>query len=166
MRLFLALSEVSWEVKPFTGEQGCYAAVQPDMYSLFRLMSLCDVLGIVTDPRKFHCTVMYSPDRVPAVKEFNAEAEGYIHEIAWWAGHNNKGYLSALLRSPQLQGCHKQLTDAGAKHTYSPYTPHITLATGPLTLDLERAMKGLNESLKLDPIRIFFDSSVISDIKD
>lgn len=166
MQLQIALSNATWEVTPFSGEKGCYAAVQPDTLSLFRLIEVCNVLGVLSDPRKFHCTVIYSPEAVPNIKEFNVTAKALLTEIMWWPGHNDKGYLSASLSSPELQEHHANLTEAGARHTYSPYNPHVTLTTGKLSEETRKAMEELNARLSVSPVPLFFDTSVLSDIKD
>lgn len=169
MRHMVSIANATWEVTPYSGENGCYCAVQPNTLSLLRLIELCNDLGIVSDPRKFHCTVMYSPEKAPKDlhSEYDMEASAQIVGLQWWPGHNNAGYLSAELYSPKLEKHHNSLLDMGAEHTFSPYNPHVTLMKGvQLTGGLEARFHTLNRSLLDNPIPVVFDISVVSDIKD
>lgn len=169
MRHMISLANATWEVLPYTGENGCYCAVQPDTLSLLRIVQLCTDLGIVSDPRKFHCTILYSPtttpDDLPA--DFDMASTAQIIGLQWWPGHNEAGYLSAELMSPDMQAYHDKLLNMGANHTFSPYIPHVTLLKGVrLTGKLQERFDKINQELSRNPIPVRFDVSVISDIKD
>lgn len=168
MRYMIALADAEWEVGPYTGKNGMYCAVQPDTLSLLKLVELCNDLGIVSDPRKFHCTLMYSKTKAPELpKDLDLTAKGFIDHIEWWAGHNDKGYLTASIRSPDMESHNKMLTDLGAEHTYNPYNSHVTLTSGvKFTGALRRTAIAINTQLDRRPIPVAFDRFYISDVKD
>jgi len=168
MRHMIALADAKWEIGPYTGKNGMYCAVQPDTLSLLTLVELCNDLGVVSDPRKFHCTVMYSKELAPELpKGLDLTAKGYINHIEWWAGHDEKGYLTASIRSPELESHHAVLKELGAKHSYDSYSAHVTLTSGvKFTGALRRDVIGINNQLSRRPIPVVFDRFSISDVKD
>lgn len=160
----------TWEAIPYTGTKGLYCASIPDDASKFRIIKLCEDLGITIDHRKLHCTLMYCPDAAPSKESVDRclhGCGGRITFVEYWTGHNDQGYLVAKIVSNDLQDMHERLIQAGAKHTYSPYNPHITLAKDiPMTEALEQRISQVNELLAPQSIRIAFNEQTISDMSD
>jgi 2'-5' RNA ligase len=166
----IALASPEWTPLPYTGESGLYCAVQPDDGSKFRIMRLCEELGVTTDHRKLHCTLVYSRNDAPPLNEIQSSIDrasfGRINFIEYWPGHDKKGYLVAKLVSDKLQAFHERLIRSGARHSFTPYSPHVTLTTGlPLTEELESNIKEVNRRLSEESIYVNFDDFTISDIK-
>tara|TARA_B100000700_G_scaffold88627_1_gene99935 strand:- start:51726 stop:52160 length:435 start_codon:yes stop_codon:yes gene_type:complete len=144
--------------------------MQPDDPSKLRIMDLCARLGVDTDPRKLHSTLMYSPELAPEPDTFTSypsRATAQCRKVEYFPGHNNAGYLVATLDSDDLQSEHLRLKENGAKHTYDPYKPHVTLASHfDMTDELDEAMQAMNMELGANPVQFGFDSYTVSDIKD
>lgn len=170
IRHMIALASPEWEPVPYTGKNGLYCAVQPDDASKFRLIRLCEELGVTTDHRKLHCTLMYSKNDAPEddhIRDIEGtRPRGRINYVEYWEGHNNKGYLVAKLVSEDVQLAHERLVRAGARHSYSPYNPHITLVSDlPATEGLKANIDRVNELLAQESISINFSNLTLSDIK-
>lgn len=167
----IALASPEWKPSPYTGENGLYCAVQPDDGSKFRIMRLCEELGITTDHRKLHCTLVYSRNDAPPLEEVQGcvdrATSGRVNFIEYWEGHDKEGYLVAKLVSDKLQVCHERLIRAGARHSFTPYSPHVTLTTGlPMTDGLKAKIDEVNRRLAEESIYVNFDDFTISDIKE
>lgn len=166
----VAIASPEWVPLPYTEENGLYCAVTPDDAGKFRIMRLCEELGVTTDHRKLHCTLVYSPEGAPKRDDIQGcvdpDIGARINFVEYWEGHDKKGYLVAKLVSDKLQVCNERLTRAGARHTYTPYNPHITLVSGlPMSAGLESRIEEVNRRLGEESLYIRFNDHTISDIK-
>jgi len=114
----------------YTGAEGLYSAVTPTTYTRYVLKAIIDVMGNENyKPEELHCTVMYSPKDAPPVNKFEVNSSLIYTATAKdfkVFGHDDK-VLVLTLESDMLQSAHNYLTKAGAKHTFTPYEPHVTL---------------------------------------
>lgn len=167
MKHMIALSEATWEVTPYTKTNGIYCALQPDTLSLLRLVDFCRELSIISDPRKFHVTVCYSPTEIADIPaDLDITARAYAVGLDWWPGHDDKGYLCLKLESHDLHKHHQRLLACGAKHTFSPYVPHVTLMSGMHPDQFPFNVEDMQERLRYNPILLEFNKCVVSDMKD
>ncbi len=118
------------EIKDFSGTAGLYSAVLPVDRSKVVLERIADLVGVWYDSDEFHCTLMYSPttpDSLPGAAQdtFAATLKGL--EIYG----DEKKVVVVTLESAELQKEHSRLLSHGAKHTFTPYSPHVTLGKVP-----------------------------------
>ena len=166
MKILISLSSPELDIIKFTGTHGCYSAVTPDADSKALLVAIAHLLGVETDPGKLHCTVMYSeaaPKRKPGCNP-NRIRKATISQITHWDGHDDKGYLVALLDSPDLQEEHARLRTLGCKPTFDEYKPHITLFAGiKMTPELQATIDSLHGVLP-DDIELNLLNQFIGDL--
>lgn len=163
----------------YTGENGFYCSVsirQPQLRPLINLFK--SALGFDMPMNEdqdigLHCTVMYSkvPLKVTPVQAIAANVrvkdlimKGKVVKFDYWDGHNNKGYLVARLDSPDLEARHNAWKARGAKPTFDPYEPHITITDGPDAKALSKQLDQLNKALaSVSPITLLLLDETISD---
>ena len=167
-RIYMASSSPKLELLPYTGSNGLYSAVQPQESSKKFLLALAKQLGFDIDPAKLHVTVMYS--KTGANGNVDCEPERMYRckfkKLQYWDGHDNKGYISAALESPELEEEHNRLKALGCEPTFTPYEPHCTLWSGAkLTADLEDRMAKVTHNLKASP-DLLFGSQHIGNLDD
>jgi len=166
----LSLSSPSWEPSPYTGQDGLYCAVQPDDATKFRVIRLCEDLGVVTDYNKLHCTIVYSREVAltqEVIDTCKNHPTGRITFIEYWSGHNNAGYLVAHVVSESAHMFHERLLRAGAEHTYNPYNPHMTLCKGlEMTDVLQASILEVNKKLAKESIYANFEGYTVCDISE
>lgn len=146
----------------YDGQNGLYVAAAPDLASAERVLDLCNMLDIDLNPKKLHCTLMYSPEQAPSIEdaEFfttnHGDVYGQINEIRSWIGHDKKTYIVAELVGESLQKAHQELLRLGAKHTYDPFTAHLTLDSQdePLSVAQKRMIEKANLLLNKKPIDV------------
>lgn len=136
--------EIAKTFRPYDGTSGTYVSVMPSDESskvlqhwirAFRLTSL-------TKPASdLHCTVVWSKTpvgRVEGLCDATLQLTSELDHFEWWAGHDNDGYLTAVLKSSDLTARSRLWSQRGAVHSFDPYLPHVTLASKlALTKDLE-----------------------------
>ena len=140
-----------YEPGPFTG-QGAYVCVQaafgPSVES-----SLCSFLRIDELDRHLHCTIMYCAKRQcsPGLKRFELPAliaSVPISGFEYWDGHDDEGYIVAVLDSPLMKERNAFWTSVGLKHSFDDYTAHVTLRTGAPAKALKTKIEAINEAYK------------------
>lgn len=166
IRVMIALASPKLVHLPYTRENGCYVSTVPDDGSKFRLIELCEELGVETDHRALHCTLMYSKERAPEVDANRfSTASALCNEVSVFDGHDDRQYLVVNLVSDDLHRAHSRLLQAGCEHSFTPYRPHITLVSGvEVTDDLRSRINDVNRRLALDPMYVRFRSATVSDI--
>lgn len=158
----------------FTAASGFYASV-----STVDIKGLLEYYLRVTQvpcPRNessdigLHCTVMYSkvaPKVSPAYMRSRCVQENFEAKVVafeWWPGHDEKGYLVALLSSPQLEEQNKMWKLMGAVSSDT-YEPHITLAEGTDSLYHQHFLSKLNSGLRAKgSISILMGKETIDDL--
>ena len=166
MKILISLSSPELDIIKFTGTHGCYSAVTPDDDSRALLVAIAHLLGVETDPAKLHCTVMYSeaaPKKAPGCNP-NRIRKAAISQLSHWDGHDDKGYLVALLDSPELQEEHARLKTLGCRPTFDEYKPHITLYAGiKMTPELQATMGDVMSVLPHD-IELNLTNQFIGDL--
>lgn len=111
---------------------GSYVCALPDTESKIKLARISAALGHPLgkdDVEDLHSTIMYAkgafPESIPLQKgkRFGAKIIG----IEFWDGHDNDGYVVAILDSPDLVNRNKEWAATGLKHSFDDYSPHVTL---------------------------------------
>lgn len=148
------------EIKDFSGTAGLYSAVLPVDRSKVVLERIADLVGVWYDSDEFHCTLMYSPTTpsklpVPVARTFTAKMSG----LAIYG--DEKKVLVVTLESAELQKEHSRLLGHGCKHTFDPYSPHVTLGKVPEGFD-ESAHADVNDAIKGGTL--WFNNQQFSDL--
>lgn len=106
------------------------------------------------DIADLHATVIWSPVDVKTKPAPNFQSvAAYCTRIEFWPGHNEDGYLVAILNSPGLVELNKSWCLQGARNSFQPYQPHITLKT-PFAVNQPKQFQVL-----LDVVRTRLESS-------
>lgn len=117
--------------RPYDGKTGTYASVVPDDRSVIKISEWVRRLGYGFDESEIdelHCTVVYSKKVLgPVTYEAGRSYSARLERFEYLPGHDNAGYVVAILYSPELEELHKQWLARGAVHSFPDYTPHITL---------------------------------------
>ena len=182
MKILISLSK-EYKDRPFTGKGGLYAAVEPIPESKKAIQKMCgrcfnawyervydQDLEIESD---LHCTIMYSPKKVPNNLEDASwflptdTHEATASKFRWWEGHDKKGYLVLELESEGLVAEHNRLQDSGCEPTFEEYIPHITIKKG-LSFKDDAEEKGVlryaNLILRRNPLEITLTNQQVQDI--
>lgn len=123
--------EVAKTFRVYTGTAGAYVSVSPIDIYVKVLGKWAEELGFPFDAKRLdslHCTVVWSKQTVN-----NTSVDSSFHHVAklnrfeYWDGHDNDGYLVAIFDSPSLVHLNKKWVNRGAAHSFSDYTPHLTL---------------------------------------
>ncbi len=116
-----------------TPGKGFYVARFLDNTSVISLTNLINSSGLCQldslDINDLHCTVMYSRDHDTdkPYAPIRGTASAYVKEVVYWGGHDNSGYLVALLESSTLHRCFNEWERRGGKSSFPKYEPHVTL---------------------------------------
>lgn len=158
-----------YEALEHSGNQGLYSAVQPDTDTVSWLSDLCNRLGFTdVKPGKFHCTIMYSPDKTPAPNDVELDGLDYpavAREVTYWDGHDDLCHVILKLVSTKLHGEHQRLKQMGCVPTYDEYVPHITLQSDvDMTPELELQIAKVNAELKRNAQRMILNRQIVGDI--
>ncbi len=155
-------------VTEYTGTNGLYSSVLPDLAAITAIQAVATTLGIELDSSTIHCTVCYSKiaadwreiPSYPATREFTA----ICNQVDHWVGHNNKTYVVLKLMSPDIVLMNAEIQRSGAKHTFVPFQPHVSLSDS-TTVDLELQAKidEVNSKLAYEPLVLRFNSLTIGD---
>jgi hypothetical protein len=158
------------------GDNGVYVSRILDALSRDRLVdfihehALCQMSE--KDIDELHCTIMYSPTGIDPEHRDNdlnpipLPCSARVVRFEFWEGHDEDGYLVAVLNSPTLNSLHRLWKLRGCISTFSEYRPHITLQT-PFEeyKGLTHRMKLANEAIIHSPIVIRLIQETIEDIK-
>jgi hypothetical protein len=166
---------------PYTGQSGLYVSRVPEPLSQERLVDLVHKHGLCQmtdrDISELHCTIMYSPAGL--VKDSNVPdrqdtwpvpmpCAARVIRFEVWPGHNDKGYLVAILESSTLQSIHRLWRLRGGVSTFPTYIPHISVQS-PFPWDRpERGfilrLNKVNEELAHSPMLIRLYKETVEDI--
>lgn len=158
-------------IDEYTGERGLYVgAYLPENFAP-QIHALCDALGLER-PENFdlHCTVIYSREqvvprkRLPIIKQ---AVNALVTSVQHWVGHNGKTYVVADIQSMAMCQLHSKFSNAGAKHSFSAFRPHITLGkVETIPEGFNEKIEELNWKLKSDPLHVAFLAITARDIND
>lgn len=161
-----SLSVTAKTLTPFTGKSGFYASRLPDKESaleIMRIMSdLCHVPGLeFEDIEELHCTVMYSPDKVPSslVVDITPKTTWIIDASIF-----GTALVLRLFRTSQLSKRFNLLTSLGCDPTFPDYQPHITIAKITDPDGKEAIVEALGALLQLSPVPITLGGEIIEDV--
>ena len=179
--LFLIAEETSVrsvDTTRLTGNGTTYACAVPTRDTVSRLLRVVDGTFPPFDPAELrdeaHCTLVYSkkagidPGRL-AVGPGQLSLEARMIRVEYWDGHNNTGYVVLKLDSPDMTALHRRFVEAGAKHSFDDYTPHLTIGAkvGEKTPEMERWLKRVNGVVAgAKDFVLEFDAVRAEDIRD
>ena len=128
-----------------------YASIQPEPGQTRAvqkwLYKVCGIKGGLP-ARSMHITLLYDDrnKRFDVEQRRGAMYPARPRTVALFGDH-----LVLLLDSPEVAARHQKLVDAGYKHTYPQYRPHITLKKGATDDDFLSAIGCLDKLLKQVP---------------
>ena len=171
MKIFIALCR-KYTVRPFTGNQGLYSAVEPDAESFAQIEDLFERAGFKNMEEDLHCTIMYSRKKVPKdLKEiYKFSAKSYRAEATrfrWNRGWDNRGLILLYLESLDLKKEHDRLEELGCESYSTDYLAHITVCKDFKFKDeetKETKLKYANRILRQFPLTVNFVDQSIQDI--
>ena len=119
---------------PYTRTKGVYVFRRLDALSSQQLVNMVMTSRIASlsdrDIDNFHCTVIQSPERIPATTPIALpDIKARLTRVGWIEGESGQGCLLAYLRSVGLEEEHASWARAGAVHSQNAYRPHVTLKT-------------------------------------
>lgn len=119
---------------PFSGVNGCFAYVTPDIETIRFVTDRMEDVGSPLSAEQMndlHCTVMYSrvtPSGDPTVVSDKVYTAIPQH-VEFWPGHDKAGYLVLKMESPELSALNKFYRGQGCVPTFDVYQCHMTLKT-------------------------------------
>lgn len=168
-RLFSTLCKAELVQQAYTGTSGLYSAVTPDTSTKKFLVELSKALGFDVDPSTLHCTVMYSKDGQPDTADCAQDRvyRAAVSKLQHWPGHDEKGYLTLGIESPELAEEHARLKALGCVPTFDPYSPHVTIWSGaPMTPALQSRIDQVSSRFSPKWPELRFGNQFIGDIKE
>lgn len=156
--------------KPFNGQAGLYVSRVLDELSSIKLTDFVHKYALAEmseeDFQELHCTIIGSPDCIVRdLTPVNQPCAARVIRFEFWEGHDNAGYLVAILQSQALQQIHTLWQARGATHTFEEYQPHITIQT-PYDMTGERQnFLHANCALQCDPMLIYLHKEIVEDCK-
>lgn len=162
-----SLTEEAKMLIPYTGTSGFYSSRVPISSSsldLLHLMSdLADVSGLELETiDELHCTVMYSPDKVPSSLIVDRS-----FQTTWVIGASIFGtaLVLRLFCTSQMLKRFRVWTDLGCEYTWPDYQPHITIAKIVEPDGKENLVTELDAYLKAHPIPIVLGGETVEDVR-
>lgn len=150
-------------------EGGVYASVKPTGTCVMKYRMLLDVVHPIEPIReKLHCTVLYSRNKTGATghtESKNAYAAQF-KEFIWWPGHDKKGYLVAVLESPDLRKANRDWHELGYSEEFDTYTPHITIRKNISKVQAEKAADILTLEYFRNPFMLTFGPQTVEALRD
>lgn len=151
----------------YTGTSGLYSAVVPMPNAIDAIMGVADELGLPTVRDDLHATVIYS--KVPPATQPTFDPErvytGLINAVEHWIGHNGKTYIVLKIVSEGIVDENAKFQRMGAKHTFTPFAPHITLSDEVAVTDtLQDMIDKINNRLAYQPIFVQFNAQIVGDV--
>lgn len=163
----VATAAVKFEMVPYTGTRGLYSSVIPQNTDL--IVALAEELGIKLDSNAVHITVCYSKeDAIPLenLPPYGSSTEFYAmcNEVAHWKGHKGQTCIVLKLISPDIVKANAALQSVGAVHTFTPYSPHISLSDEvPVDDAMQSKIDAINKRLASFPLHIVCDRYQVGD---
>mgnify|MGYP002783733797 FL=1 len=157
----MAIKHLEEAGRTFSGRNGLYVHAKVSAVSSQFLMQLARELALPvgTDRQmKLHCTVMWSkvPPHTPRAENRGYRGEATFERLEFWKGHDKRGYVVAILDSPDLKVLHDEWGERGCSHSFADYTPHVTLADDlELTDTIDLCMRLANEKYKGYPVNFY-----------
>lgn len=151
----------------YTGTSGLYSAVTPQPAYVDALMGIAEELGLPTVADSLHTTVIYS--KVPPATQPTFDPErtytGLVNAIEHWVGHNGKTYIVMKLVSEGIVDENAKFQRMGAKHTFVPFSPHITLSDEvAVDDDMKERIEKINNRLAYHPVFVTFEGQIVGDV--
>jgi len=162
-----ATAAVKLEQAPYTGTKGLYASLLPQYTD--SIISLAEELGIKLDSNKVHVTVCYSktaihPETLP-VASTSQVYRALCNHVDHWKGHKGQTCIVMKLTSYDIVAANADLQGRGAVHTFTPYSPHITLTDeGTVDAEMQERIDKINKRLAYAPMWLKFDRYHIGDL--
>lgn len=164
--------------KPFTGgDNGIYVSRVPDELSVQKIINLVHCYDLCQmserDIQELHCTIMYAPAGVGSsdirdndLNPVPLPCTARVLRFEFWEGHDNAGYLVAVLKSDALNHIHNLWRLRGCIPTFSEYKPHMTIQT-PFDAyrGLSRKLRMANDEILEEGLIIKLENERVEDIK-
>lgn len=136
--------------------------VVPGRRSANYLKQLMRKLGIPPNSRGLHLTLLYGkrPERVRAETKPEKLVGGYMNALTTWIGQDGNTYLVGLMDGDSIAMEHKRMIRAGYEHAFSPFQPHVTLASYRYPdVGVMSRVESVNQDLALSPLLLLFSDA-------
>lgn len=131
----------------------------PGVRSTAYLNQLMRKLGIPPNSRGLHLTLLYGkrPERIRSEPKADKLIGGTLDSITHWMGQDGNTYVVGLMKGDSITSEHNRMLRAGYEHAFSPFQPHVTLASfrNPEHEILTR-LDSVNQDLALSPLLLLF----------
>jgi hypothetical protein len=95
------------------------------------------------------------------------EVTALANAVEHWTGHNGKTYIVLKLVSEGIVSENSKFQRMGAKHTFVPFAPHITLSDDtPITEYMQDVIERINRRFAYKPLELVFTGQIIGDLED
>jgi 2'-5' RNA ligase len=153
-------------LQSYSGSRGLYARVytyeeDPVFQTIQTALDRNGIRPSSVIKHGLHITLTYSPAIVlDAVKlgriladmrvDDDSVYEYSMIEASYWKGNSGLGYIVIAVDSPELVLLHSRFAVNGISHTYTKFTPHVTVAkeVGPIDFNIIRAIDSINSVLR------------------
>lgn len=156
----------------YTGTSGIYTSATPSIESVSKIVALLESADYPFSLDKFkdeaHMTIMYCRNEAIDADSVSVEDEIIALPLRFehWNGHDNNGYIVLKCVSKPASDLHDHILGLGAEHSFSDYTPHITISTDVGTTDVTELIEKLTTLVKSKPVFLVnFDTINIEDCK-
>jgi 2'-5' RNA ligase len=169
MKIHISLSS-KLERAEYTGQDGLYASILPDENTKKFAKEVADTLDIDLDVDNLHVTVMYSKERSGDFDDIRKNLDnihsvpGFLIGIDTFTGHKGNNVVAFKVVSEELHRIHADLHKRGARHSFLPYMPHMTLANDKDMTDYKDTIREWNELMAEAPVKVTFHDFHIGDI--
>lgn len=139
------------QLQSLAASGGSYISVKLDLPSIQTIRNLYNEVGVAVHDRqdldKLHSTIMYDPTTPYDRSLYTADRSKHVAravDVDIYGEH--KKVLVLVLKAPSLQVKHRKLESLGFKHTYDPYSPHITIIKSNADRYVDAVRKYLEEN--------------------
>ena len=162
----------------YSSNGSTYAALKPfkdDMKAITSILKSSKPPFKINDIHRYpHVTVIYSRNNgvdVQAIANsipYGVVPTAKVIGVEYWPGHDREGYIVLKLKSRDAEDINTAFVAAGARHSFSDYTPHMTIEgdVGSLTPELEAWMKRFEDDIKYIEPKIRFSTLEVMDIRE
>lgn len=167
-----ATAAVKFEMIPYTGTRGLYASMVPTEPGAFTVINIAERLGIKLTKDVVHITVCYSKEHVVHLDALPAYTtddtfSAVCNEVKHWKGHKGQTCIVLGLISESITLLNAELQAAGALHSFTPYSPHISLSDEvEVDPDMQLQIDTINKELSRSPLKLTFTNYSVGDQDD
>lgn len=131
----------------------------PGRRSTSYLNQLMRKMGLAPNSRGLHLTLLYGkrPETVRAEPRADKLIGGFLNAVTHWMGQDGYTYIVGLMKGDSILAEHKRMVRAGYQHAFTPFQPHVTLASFRYPdPEFMARLEEVNRDLALSPLLLLF----------